>query len=104
MQAMTLKNGSLKPIFKAIENELILSTNKFPSNDHRLTELVKEVGELAKALLDQYEDATPERAEDYNQEIFAEAVQVASMAIRVMTEGDADFIYYPPIQIGKLGG
>lgn len=109
MQVMTLKNGSLKPIFEAIENELIFATNKFPSNRHTLTALTEEVGELSKALLDQFQallyefqDSTPERMEDYNQEIFKEAVQVASMAIRVMTEGDADFIYHPPIQAGKL--
>ena len=104
MHVMTLKNGSLKPIFEAIESELIFATNKFPSNDHRLTTLIKEVEELSTALLDQYKDATPERAEDYNQKIFVEAVQVASMAIRVMTEGDRAFIYHPPILIGKLEG
>jgi hypothetical protein len=32
MNAMTLKNASLKPIFEMLENELIFATNKFPDS------------------------------------------------------------------------
>ena len=37
-----------------------------------------------------------------NGEVFMEAVQVACMAIRIMTEGDADFPYQPIYQLGPL--
>jgi len=51
---------------------------KFPANDLLMVALTEEVGELAKALLDE----TPER-------IYKEAIQVACVALRIATEGDA---------------
>jgi hypothetical protein len=57
--------------------ELKRAREKFPSPAGSMTALTEEVGELAKALLDE----PPER-------IRAEAIQVAVMAIRVATEGD----------------
>jgi hypothetical protein len=50
---------------------------KFPGANKNLAALVEEVGELAKAMLD----------ED-NVRVWQEAVQVAAMALRCATEGD----------------
>lgn len=112
MNVMTLKNGYLKPIFERIEDELISATEKFPSSRHNLAALTEEVGELAKALLDQFQEqcyddgVSKEELARHNKiknnAIFLEAVQVASAAIRVMTEGDNDFIYHPVIHASPL--
>lgn len=51
----------------------------FPSNGHMLAALMEEVGELAQALL----QGSPTWRD--------EAKQVACVAARIMTEGDADF-------------
>jgi len=58
-------------------NEVNRAREKFPKNDLLMVALTEEVGELAKALLDE----SPER-------IYAEAVQVACVAARIATEGD----------------
>lgn len=57
--------------------ELQAARSKFPSSTKSMCALTEEVGELAKALLDE----SWERVQ-------AEAVQVAAMAQRVATEGD----------------
>lgn len=61
----------------AIQAELARARRKFPSSEGSLAALTEEVGELAKAVLDESRDR-----------IIAEAVQVAAMAIRVAIEGD----------------
>lgn len=60
-----------------IAGELERARAKFQSSDLAMVALMEEVGELARALLDE----SPDR-------VRAEAVQVAAMAIRVATEGD----------------
>ncbi len=114
MNAMTLKNGGLKPIFEAIEDEIIRATNKFPSNKHMLPALNEEVGELNKAIMEHaVEDESLSRRENVhvddrnrlermNQDVFMEAVQVACMAIRLMSEGDSGFPYRPIYQVGPV--
>ena len=113
MNAMTLKNGGLKPIFEAIEDEIIRATRKFPSNKHMLPALNEEVGELNKAMMEldreRYiefhklgNETTIEKLITMNQEVFDEAMQVACMAIRIMIEGDANFSYQPIHQIGPI--
>ena len=67
--------------FRAVNDEVIRARNKFPSNQHLLAALVEEVGELAKELL---ENGNTDHSR-------AEAMQVACVAIRIMTEGDSDF-------------
>lgn len=57
--------------------EIGRARKKFPDNAGSMCALTEEVGELAKALLD--EDSS---------RILAEAVQVACMAFRVASEGD----------------
>lgn len=51
---------------------------KFPSNEKLQCALSEEVGELAKALF-----------EEPFENVYAEAVQVASVAMRIAVEGDA---------------
>lgn len=56
---------------------------KFPSSECCLAALSEEVGELAKACL-----------EESSERIVEEAVQVACMALRVATEGDPSLDSY----------
>ncbi|HET7163061.1 MAG TPA: hypothetical protein VFI32_10375 [Rhodanobacteraceae bacterium] len=56
---------------------------KFPNNDLTMIALTEEVGELAKALLDE----SPDR-------VRLEAIQVACMAARVAVDGDASVIAF----------
>lgn len=64
-------------ITDALLREVSSARVKFPRPDCLLAALTEEVGELAKAMLDE----SPER-------IQAEALQVMAMAYRCMTEGD----------------
>lgn len=63
-----------------IAAELKAARKKFPNPEHLFAALTEEVGELAKALLDE-----PAQA------VYDEAKQVATMAIRIMEEGDPTF-------------
>ena len=72
IQADTLNN---------IVREVADAREKFPSNRHMLAALMEEVGELAQALLD----------DQGSKRVYAEAKQVACVAIRIMEEGDTDF-------------
>lgn len=58
--------------------EITRARNKFPTNELLMVALAEEVGELAKALMDESPDS-----------IYAEAIQVACVAIRIATEGDS---------------
>jgi hypothetical protein len=60
-----------------VAQELDRARNKFPHTGAVAVALMEEVGELAKAMLDE----SPER-------IYREAVQVAAMAARCALEGD----------------
>lgn len=62
---------------QAVEKELFSARQKFPGKRLTMVALVEEVGEVAKALLDE----SPQR-------VYDEAVQVAVMAQRLATEGD----------------
>lgn len=76
-----MSHGLTTTTLYELQREVMRARDKFPTNRHRLAALVEEVGELAKALL---ENQGLER-------IRAEAVQVAATAARIMEEGDADF-------------
>lgn len=65
----------------AITAETIRARLKFPGNKHLLAALTEEVGELAQAMLQ-------DRPRD---QIEREAIQVATVAIRILEEGDAAF-------------
>lgn len=87
---MIIKN---RIVFADIEAELENARSKFPGTEHVMNALTEEVGELAKDLLHlQYEPAKGKTAST----VYAEAIQVAAMAIRVATEGDTTFPAYKP--------
>lgn len=71
----------LKSTLKEISDETKRARKKFPGNRFILAALTEEVGELAKAIL-----------QNKNKEdVRNEAVQVAAMAIRIFEEGDSAF-------------
>jgi NTP pyrophosphatase (non-canonical NTP hydrolase) len=70
-----------------ISAELRFARAKFPGSNLNFPALVEEVGELAQALLDHtYGKKT-------SADVYAEAIQVAAMAIRVAEEGSSEFPY-----------
>lgn len=84
-------------LFVMIRDELKAARAAFPGNTHMLCALVEEVGEVAKAMMEH------DRKEGTSvQEVLREAVQVASMAIRVAVEGDENFLYEFPIVEDEL--
>jgi len=66
-----------------VRAEIARARSKFPNNDLTTIALTEEVGELAKALLDESADR-----------VRSEAVQVAAMAARVAIDGDASVIAF----------
>jgi hypothetical protein len=74
-----------------ISDELERARAKFPMPNPTFVALVEEVGELAKALLTC-------KAGDTNLSIrvYEEAIQVATMAVRVLEEGDRDYPAFDP--------
>lgn len=64
-----------------VAEEIKKARSKFPHNDVQMIALVEEVGELAKALMDESDE-----------NVWKEAVQVATMALRVAVEGDDSVI------------
>lgn len=67
-------------VIGAVAKEVFDARKKFPDPTHLLAALTEEVGELAKAFLD-----------EPSHRIYEEAKQVAAMAIRIMEEGDPSF-------------
>lgn len=65
-------------LMQEIAAELERARTKFPGPDATLAALVEEVGEVAKALMDESRDR-----------VRKEAIQVAVMAIRLVIDGDA---------------
>ncbi len=63
-------------------NELAMARDKFPGNAHMMVALTEEVGEVARALLEQGPGS---------REVLEECAQVAAVAQRIATEGDGDF-------------
>lgn len=72
-----------------IRNELAKARKHFGTS-HTLAALQEEVGELAQAMIDL------EMGSAQDSDVYEEAVQVATMAIRVATEGDDTFETYDP--------
>jgi len=70
-----------------IDAELRFARAKFPGSNLNFPALVEEVGELSKALLENSSGKVEPK------DVFAEAIQVAVMAIRVAEEGSAEFPY-----------
>lgn len=73
-----------------LEGEVASARSKFPRTAMMMTALVEEVGELAQALLH------VRLGKGFSAEVYAEAIQVATMAMRLATEGDSDYPEYQP--------
>ena len=67
-------------LIEDIKEELDRARTKFPGDRVTYTALCEEVGELAKALLD-----------ESRQRVREEAIQVAVMAMRVVLDGDSSY-------------
>lgn len=78
-------------VLAMVKGELIAARKKFPESTHQLAALMEEVGELAQAMMEHDRDGSQTIAM-----VLREAVQVASMAIRIATEGDDNFAYMFP--------
>lgn len=75
-------------IFFCISKELSSAMKKFPDPVHSLAALSEEVGELNKVMLQyQYEPDKNVTMDD----IVGEAIQVASMAVKIILYGDTTF-------------
>lgn len=72
-------------ISECLLGEIDFARRKFSSNWALLAALGEELGELSEALV----EGKPAH------QVFHEAIQVAAVAIRVATEGDAQFSYAP---------
>ncbi|HUW44349.1 MAG TPA: hypothetical protein VMW50_01010 [Dehalococcoidia bacterium] len=84
-------------VFMMIRDELKAARTAFPGATHMLCALMEEVGELSQALMEH------DRNQGTSvQEVMREAVQVATMAIRVAVEGDENFMYEFPIVEEKM--
>ena len=84
-----------------IDAELERARAKFPMPNPTCVALVEEVGELAQALL-----KCNAHKNDYQarcKHVYEEAIQVATMAIRVLEEGDRDYPNYVT-HLGMSGG
>ena len=86
---MTSLRVSNEQVLADIEAELARARAKFPGNAMTFHALAEEQGELAQALLNLAHGKGTHGA------IYVEAVQVAAMAIRVATEGEAGSDYEP---------
>lgn len=91
-------------MLKLVRDELKAAREAFPGKTHMLCAMVEEVGELAQAIM-QHDRQQGTSA----QEVLREAVQVATMAIRVAVEGDDNFLYEFPaaedeLPRGPVGG
>lgn len=91
-------------IMTMVRGELDAARSQFPETTHMLAALMEEVGELAQAMMEHDRDGS-----QTTQEVLREAVQVATMAIRVAAEGDENFVYqFPTVEEdlprGPVGG
>lgn len=72
-----MKAARFETFCKDVLDEIVRATTKSPQPDASMCALTEEVGELAKALMD-----------EPSASVYEEAVQVAAMAARVAVEGD----------------
>lgn len=74
-----------------ITQELEKARAKFPGKIYTFPALIEEVGELSQALMEQSRGGNTEQFNDNT--VYKEGIQVIVMAIRLIEEGDRDFIY-----------
>ena len=75
--------GDVIRLIPGVIEEVIHSRTKYPTNRQLMGALIEEAGECTKALFGEVPNANVTR----------EAIQVAAVALRIATEGDADFGY-----------
>ncbi len=80
-------------VWQCLMQEILHGRERYPSNRHQALAFAEESGELIKAILDHHQGKATAN------EVFAEAMQAASMALRLILEGDSDLPYvYDRIQ------
>lgn len=77
-------------LFYCLQHEVLGAESKFPGGDDNLVALSEEVGELANAMLEQKYKTKTEKT---NQDVFAECIQIAAMALKIARNGDSSFPY-----------
>lgn len=82
---VTLRDMDDDEAFVALRLELARARRKFPISEHLLPALMEEVGELAQSLLQRGNDS----------HTYAEAIQVACVALRIAVEGAPEFDNLP---------
>ncbi len=90
-QRLTSRDGV---IVSLIMGELQAVRAQSPGQQHHLANLTKEAGELAHSMIqhDLGQSGSP-------QEVLRDAIQVATIAIRIATEGDDNFLYeFPAVE------
>ncbi len=81
-------------VITMIRGELDAARRKFPDSLHRLAALGEEFGELCQAMMEHDIDGSQTTIM-----VLREAVQVATTAIRIATEGDDNFKYaFPSVE------
>ncbi|AXQ69669.1 hypothetical protein HOU03_gp087 [Caulobacter phage CcrSC] len=83
----------IKALASAAEHalaEALAGKKIYPENEQMLAALMEEVGEVAEALLEAHRDpdSTTKQAK-----VYAEAMQVAALALRIALEGSGEFSY-----------
>lgn len=84
-------SGGVEGFLADVRVEIVRARTKFPGDNLTTIALMEEVGEVAKAVLDE----TPER-------VRKEAVQVACMAARLVLDGDSSTTAYRAARSGQL--
>lgn len=79
-------------VMAMVRGELIAARQQFPGSTHMLAALMEEVGELAQAMIDHDRGGSQTAIQ-----VLREAVQVASMAVRIAVEGDDNMVYEFPM-------
>lgn len=74
---MTQQHYNNQLFLQQVDQEVQRARAKFPAGEANLAALMEEVGEVAKAIM-----------EESDQHVWDEAVQVAAVAMRVAQEGD----------------
>ncbi len=80
-------NGMDEHTAYCIDSELTFARHKFPGTRYQLPALMEEVGDLAQAMI------AHSLGNQKGAQVYAEAIQVACMAIRIAEEGDEAFPY-----------
>lgn len=80
MEDKLLENQEDMNFMQAVLQEVQRARKKFPTNELLFAALVEEVGEAAKSLQD-----------ETREQLVAELVQVAAMALRLAVEGDPSY-------------